>query len=419
MRLYWKTFAVVAATVFALGLMGLLLAPTQYVSTTQLMVSITGSTTATAYQNEDLVAERINSYIALLTTDVVSQRVIDKLGLPLTAPEFAAKVSATNVPPKTSIIDVAVTDESPEQARRLADTVANEFVSYTEALETPTGEDAQKVHTTVVTAASEPSSRTAERVGLGVLVALAAVLLGGVAVWVRSRLDPVVRTADRAAAAAGVPVMGIVTSDPVASIADLDGYRRLRARLPSLLGGRRGSVWMLTSAAGEVDATVIASNLGRATELAGNRSILLDADLAESRAPGRMRDAESLQDDDGDENDQTESDGSNWPAPEHLPGGFPDRLSVSAWKVESDLLTMNVHRGLVDRLRNEYDHLIIAAPPVLSPITESVLSESTDAVLLVTSVGTTRWRDLSRAAEVLNETGAPLIGVVLVGHVNG
>ena len=124
-RLYWKTFVVVTVTVLALGLAWLLLTPTQYVSTTQLLVSIQGSTTAAAYQNEDVVAGRVNSYIALLTSDVVSQRVIDKLGLALTAPELAAKISATNVPPKTSIIDVAVTAESPEQARRLADTLAS------------------------------------------------------------------------------------------------------------------------------------------------------------------------------------------------------------------------------------------------------------------------------------------------------
>ena len=123
-------------------------------------------------------------------------------------------------------------------------------------------------------------------------------------------------------------------------------------------------------------------------------------------------------DDNCNESDQPENDGTNWPEPEHLPGGFPDRLSVSAWTVESDLSAMNVTTGLVDRLRNEYDHVIIAAPPVLSTITEPVLSESTDAVLLVTSVGITRWRDLSRAAEVLKETGAPLIGMVLVGQVN-
>ena len=211
-RLYWKTFVVVTLTMLALGLTWLLLRPTQYVSTTQLLVSIQGSTTAAAYQNEDVVTGRVNSYIALLTSDVVSQRVIDKLGLALTPRELASKVSATNVPPRTSIIDVAVTAESPEQARRLADTLAAEFVSYTDALETPTGEDGQKVHTTVVTAAGEPHSRLAERVLLGVLLALAALLLGAIAVWIRSLTDRVVRTANRATAAAGVPVLGRVTS---------------------------------------------------------------------------------------------------------------------------------------------------------------------------------------------------------------
>ena len=189
----------------------ILLAPTKFVSTTQLMVSIEGSTTAAAYQNDEVVAGRINSYIALLTSDVVNQRVIDRLGLPLTAPELAAKVSATNVPPKTAVIDVAVTDESPAQARLLANTLATEFINYAEALETPTGEDGQTVHTTVVTAASEPREQRFERILLGALAAVAALVLGAVAVWIRSRTDPVVRTADRAAAAAGVPVIGCVT----------------------------------------------------------------------------------------------------------------------------------------------------------------------------------------------------------------
>jgi capsular polysaccharide biosynthesis protein len=184
---YWKTFLVASVAVLAVGMTWLGLTPVQYVSTTQLLVSINGSTTASAYQNDDVATGRVSSYIVLLTSDVVSQRVVDKLHLPMTAPEFGAKVSATNVPPKTSIIDVAVTDESPVRARQLAETVAQQFIGYANALETPTGEDGQKVRTTVVTAASQPRSRVVERVALGVLVALAALLVGAVAVWVRAR----------------------------------------------------------------------------------------------------------------------------------------------------------------------------------------------------------------------------------------
>ena len=79
---HWKTFAITAGVVFAVGLIWLVVTPAKYVSTTRLMVSVEGSTTAAAYQNDGVVAGRINTYIALLTTDAVTQRVIDKLKLP-------------------------------------------------------------------------------------------------------------------------------------------------------------------------------------------------------------------------------------------------------------------------------------------------------------------------------------------------
>jgi capsular polysaccharide biosynthesis protein len=237
-RMYWKTFAVVTVTVLALVVTWLVLTPIRYVSTTQLLVAIRGSTTAAAYQNDAVVSGRVSSYIALLTSDVVSQRVVDDLRLQMTARELAAKVSATDVPPKTSIIDVAVTDESPEQAQRIADTLGREFISYTNALETPTGEDGQKVQTSVVTAASEPHSRLAQYVALGVLAALAALLLGAVAVWIRSLTDRVVRTANRAAAAAGVPVLGCVTAASTDSTA-IDSRHRRWPRVGDGVGGRR------------------------------------------------------------------------------------------------------------------------------------------------------------------------------------
>ena len=86
-RRYWVTFVLVTAAVSAFGLTWILLSPAKFVSSTQLMVSIAGSTTAAAYQNDEVVAGRINSYIPLLTSGVVAQRVIDTLGLPLTASE--------------------------------------------------------------------------------------------------------------------------------------------------------------------------------------------------------------------------------------------------------------------------------------------------------------------------------------------
>jgi capsular polysaccharide biosynthesis protein len=185
-RRYRLTFLLVTAAVFVLGVASVLSMPGKFVSSTRLMVSIEGSTTASAYQNEEVATRRIGSYIPLLTSGVVTQRVIDKLRLPLTSSELADKINATNVPPKTSLIDIEVTDESPDRARRIADTLATEFIAYAAAMETPTGEDSHRVHTTVVTPAAEGRENRMERVLLGVLAGLAALLLGAFAVWIRS-----------------------------------------------------------------------------------------------------------------------------------------------------------------------------------------------------------------------------------------
>ena len=203
-RRYWLTYLVVAAVVFALGLTAILLTPAKYVSSTRLLVSIEGSTTSEAYQNEEVATRRVNTYIPLITSGVVTKRVIDKLGLHMSPSELSQKIDVAKVPPKTPLIDIEVTDDSPGRARQIADTLANEFIAYATSVETPTGEDNHKVHTTVVTAASEGRENRLEPVLLGVLAAIAALLLGAVAVWIRAarertalaaeQQDPAVKT---------------------------------------------------------------------------------------------------------------------------------------------------------------------------------------------------------------------------------
>jgi capsular polysaccharide biosynthesis protein len=391
-RLYWKTFVIVTLFVVAAGAALLVLTPMQYVSTAQLMVSIQGSTTAAAYQNDTVVTGRVNSYIALLTSDIASQRVIDKLGLRLTASELAAKVSATNVPPSTSIIDVEVTDSSPEQARRIADTLATEFVSFTDALETPTGEDGQKVRTTVVTTASEPQSQLVERIGLGVLVLLAALLLGAVAVWIRSVTDRVVRTPDQAAKAARVPTLGTVSPIAASTFEDLDGYRQLRTRLRSTSGANVGGVVELASADNDVDVFDVASNLGRAMVLGGGRSVVVNAADPKSSSS----------------------------APDLVQGidGSPDILCLSDWAEEPDNVATRAASELIDRLKSEYAHVIVAAPPLLSSPTASVVGEYANSVVLLVSATNTKRKAVRRAADKLSATGATLTGVIWVDESN-
>jgi capsular polysaccharide biosynthesis protein len=189
-RRFRGTFLLVAGAVFILGATSIVLSPGKFVSSTRLMVSVEGSTTASAYQNDAVAARRVSSYIPLLTSGVVLQRVIDKLGLPLSPAGLADEIGVANVPPKTSLIDVEVTDGSPGRAKRIADTLASEFIAYAASIETPTGEDSHKIDTAVVTPAAEGRENHWESVLLGVLAGVTALLLGAVAVWIRAARRP-------------------------------------------------------------------------------------------------------------------------------------------------------------------------------------------------------------------------------------
>lgn len=374
-RMYWKAFAAATLAVLAAGLAWLLLSPLQYVSTAQLLVSLNGTTTANAYQNDDVVAGRVNSYVALITSDVVSQRVVDKLKLGISPQQLAAKVSAVHVPPNTAVIDIAVTDPSAEQARRIADTVAEEFVAYTHALESPTGEDAQKVETTIVSAASQPRSRLIEKVGIGGLIGVLAVLAGAVAVWIRSATDPVVRTAQQAARAAGLPVLAVADSGVAESLEDLEPYRRLRAALNRPAGSVVSPVIEISPTDVDADITQVAANLGRATVFAGERSVVVDTTGGET---------------------------SVGEAPTVGRGGEPDTLA-----------TAEVSESL-ERLQRSFQKIIIATPPVLSSPSASVLSERAAVVVLVVLLGRSRRSNVRRATESLTGVGAQVAGVLAV-----
>ncbi len=79
----------------------------------------------------------------------------------------------------------------------------------------------------------------------------------------------------------------------------------------------------------------------------------------------------------------------------------------------SELLGSARMKHLMDRLREEYDVIIMDTPPIL-PVTDAVVaSPLADGVLLVLQAGRTRRGEVQHAQEVLEEAHATLLGVVL------
>ena len=66
-------------------------------------------------------------------------------------------------------------------------------------------------------------------------------------------------------------------------------------------------------------------------------------------------------------------------------------------------------------LQANCDVVLLDSPPVLPVTDAAVLAGRVDAPLLVATARTTTLRELTRAAEILRQVGAPLIGTVLNG----
>src|SRR5664279_4544992 len=88
-----------------------------YQTQAQVFVSTSqgGSDVGALTQGSTFSQQRVKSYTELIVGPSVLQPVIDDLRLPIGAGDLAGEVSATN-PLDTVLIDISVTDESPQRA---------------------------------------------------------------------------------------------------------------------------------------------------------------------------------------------------------------------------------------------------------------------------------------------------------------
>ncbi|MGW4241729.1 hypothetical protein, partial [Nocardia sp. NPDC004722] len=201
-------------------------------------------------------------------------------------------------------------------------------------------------------AASTPGSRLPGQLALGGLGVAAGLLLGMVAVWIRGRTDPVLRTTAHASTT-GVPVLGTVSPVTAPSEREFLGYRGLRAHLEQLTPAP--AVWVIASAAGEADVSTVVGNLSRTIERHGGQPLILTAD---STDPIRARES-------------------------------------------------------IEPARTGHTHVLVAAPPVTKSVAASVYGEFGDGVILLVALGATRRRELREAVAQLRSAAIRVPGIVV------
>ena len=79
----------------------------------------------------------------------------------------------------------------------------------------------------------------------------------------------------------------------------------------------------------------------------------------------------------------------------------------------SELLSSSLMQDLVKKWGEEYDHVLIDSPPVISVTDAVLLSVQTDAVVLIVRSGETSAAHLRRTRNLLQSVKAGVLGVVV------
>ena len=418
-RQQWLLICTCVLIAVAAAALVTLRATPQYQSTASLFVSTPQSDGSAAYQGSLFSQQRVSSYADLIKGKQIAQRVIDKLDLDESASSLASRVTASVVP-ETVILNVTVQDSSPQRAQQLTEAISQEFTVFVSELETTPGSQNAPIKASIVDPPTVPSTAVSPQpVRNLALAAFLGLLVGiGFAV-VRELLDNTVKHVGTLREIAGAANLGSIFYDPKASsrplVTQLDShapraeaFRVLRTNLQFIDVDSESKVFIITSPLPGDGKSTTAVNLAITLAQAGQRTLLLEGDLRRPRTSeylgleskvglttvliGKIDIEDAIQPW-GDDGLHVIASGAIPPNP-------------------AELLQSGQMATFLERLRRQYDVIIIDAPPLLPVADAAVLAQQADGALLVVRHGKTTKDQVTAAVERLRSVEAELLGTV-------
>ncbi len=188
-----------------------------------------------------------------------------------------------------------------------------------------------------------------------------------------------------------------------------EAYRVLRTNLQFAAVDRELKVVLVTSPSPDEGKSTVAQFLAQTISQTGKRVMILDTDLISPTLHKRF----------GLPNQKGLSSlimGETDLATAAHPKAYPNLSVITSGPIppnSSELLGSARMKHLMDRMREEYDMIIVDSPPVLVVTDAVVTSSLADGVILVIHAGRTHGGDVRRAQEALEGARANLLGAVL------
>ncbi len=384
-------------------------------------VRVTGSAESTGegIAATTLSGSKAESYLPIVDSRAVAQRVIDETGIRASPAEVAGRVSAS-VAPNSVVLEVAATGPTPEEAQLLADAVIAATAEEANRIETAGTGRADALVQVVPIESALPGVQVAPDPLRNLLVGgFVGVVVAYLIVLARRQLDTRLRTVDDVEEVTGGSVLGVVPAvrelRTVSGRGRLDqlgaaseAFRQLRTNLRFVGVDDPPRSIVVTSANAHEGKSTVSATLARVLADAGEHVVLIDADLRRPSLAGVF-------DHDGGVG-LSQLLAGQVGLRDILHGTDQANLSlITAGRTPpnpSELLGSVRMKQLVDHLAR--DHVVILDAPPLLPVTDAgVLAAQCDGALFVFAVGRTHKDQARLAARMMARVGGRVLGVVL------
>jgi len=352
--------------------------------------------------------------------ETLAERTITKLSLGMDATTLKANVTAKSKP-DTVLIDVAVLDESPVQARDVVNALSEEFVRMVQELETPSPGARPDARVVIEQRARVPerpvTPKPVRNVFLGVFLGG---LLGLGLALVRDRLDNTVKSEEILKEVAGTSVVGYIPYEKMLqgdhaisfdtdSSPAAEAFRKLRTNLQFLDVDNPPKMIVVTSPSPSEGKTTTSINAALALAEAGYNVVLVDGDLRRPRLAKYLDVVGSV-------GFSTALSGAA-PVNDVLQQTKYPRLTILAAGAippnPSELLSSMSAKRILSELRSQFDYVLIDSAPLLAVTDGAILAAEADGALIAVRAGKTKREQLSHAIGMLNDVGTNILGAVL------
>lgn len=423
LRKHWIVVVLLAAIGAAAGFGYSQFLPDQYrAQASVIVIPVRGDNTSELVQGSNYVQNLVQTYTVLATSPAVLDPVIEELEIDETPTRLANRVDVS-APLNTVVIEIGVTDATPDGAQSTADAIAAELAVAVGEF-SPTGsDDRPAVRIETIAPAQLPRNPVAPNTRMNTIIGGAVGLACGVvtALLLRrfgsrltSRTDIAEATeqpllGEVLEAPGGRELASTILARPDSRVAE--SLRQLAASLKFLEVDDQRRVILMTSAASSEGKSSVSLALALTLAEVGHGVLYLEADL---RRPTAARYTQL----EGSVGLTTVLIGDSTLEDAVQEWGHPNLRVLTSGVLPpnpGELVASGQLHAIIRQAREDYEYVIVDTAPVLSVSDALWLAPEVDSVLFVVRAGTTKRESLQSALTALGSTHQSHLGIVLNG----